>query len=952
MNLNENYYGFTLNQIREVPDLKGKLYEFTHTKTGAQLNWIETSDTNKTFSIAFKTLPFDDTGVFHILEHSVLNGSKKYRTREPFVDLLKHSMQTFLNAMTYPDKTVYPVSSRNDTDFINLMSVYLDAVFNPAIYENKNIFLQEGWRYEIRKEQDKPIFNGVVFNEMKGAFSDVYQNIFNELFLQLYPSNAYRFVSGGDPKAIPDLTYENFLETHKKFYHPSNARVTLDGQVDIMAALKFIDEEYFSHYEKGESFSIENQEILPAHRSDIEFEIPEEDSLENRSYIAFGKIIGQYHEQKKRMAMGIVHSILAGTNEAPLKKAILDANLAEDLEYVVESELQQPFSALVAVNTEESKLEEIKKTIHNVVKEYRFNPKELEATINGMEFHYREKSEPAGLLNALHSLETWLYDGDPMDGINQSPLFDELRAGIETGYFEEIMRDFYLDEDHWITIVAKPSKEIAKRRQEDELYRLEKAYKGWGDAQPYIDEQLNLDAWQATPDTKEQLDTMPKLSIDEVNPKIMVYPTEEESYLGTRVLVHPADPSGIVHFNYYFSLAGLKRDQLPSVSFFARQLLGNLATENYSLMELSAELKNLVPVLSTSVVQFTPYGQIEATQPYLEVTASTLEKNVEKAIVLIQEILFKTKFEKEFVFNLLKQNNEANRQSLISNGNSYAMLRAKAHVSAEGFFAEQTKGIHYAQYLQNLEDHFEEAWPILEEEIQAFVKVLFGRDRFVLSVAGVEKEKFEDFIYSLNTIKANGTVVHYPLLEDAKEAIQISGGVSYTGTASKISPFDIRFHAISHLVTFDFLWTEVRVKGGAYGTGMKNDRSGISTMSYRDPNPTISLKVNERIADYLREFSSSEESDHESNIIGSIAAMEPLMNYRSQVKSGDSLVLCGITDEIRQAERNQLLSMKKEDYLALANILEESMKESYEVIVGTEAVISKLQDYSILKIKE
>ncbi|QRG86719.1 insulinase family protein [Bulleidia sp. zg-1006] len=952
MQINEKYYGFTLNQIREVPDLKGRLYEFTHDKTDAKLNWIQTSDSNKTFSITFKTLPFDDTGVFHILEHSVLNGSKKYRTREPFVDLLKHSMQTFLNAMTYPDKTVYPVSSRNDKDFMNLMSVYMDAVFNPAIYENKNIFLQEGWRYEIRDAKENPKFNGVVLNEMKGAFADVYANIFNEMYRQLYPSNSYKYVSGGDPKAIPDLTYENFLETHKKFYHPSNARVILDGDVDIEATLKFIDEEYFSHYEKGQSFTIENQEILPARTSTIEIELAPEESVENRSYISFGKILGNFNELKKRMAMSIVHSILVGTNEAPLKKAILEAGLAQDVDYALEAELQQPFSILMMVNTEEVNLEKIKEVIRSVTKDYHFNPKELEASINGLEFHYREKSEPAGLLNALHSLETWLYDGDAMDGIHLSPIFDELRKAISSSYFEDVMKEFYGDEEHWATVIAKPSKTIAKKREEAEQARLVADKEKWVDVQPYIDEQLALDVWQATPDTKEQLDTMPKLALSDVNPEIMRFPTEEVSYRGIRVLVHPSDPSGIVHFNLYFSLAGLPKDKLPEVSFLARQLLGNLATEQYSLSELTSEIKNLIPVLSTNVTCFTPYNQVDGTQPFLEVTASTLEKNVDQAIALIQEILFRTKFEKEFVLNLLRQNNESIRQALVNSGNTYAVLRAKAHTSAEGFFNEYTLGITYGMYLQSLEDHFDEDWDGFLEAIQNYISVIFSRDRFILSVAGIEKEKFEDFIFALNTVKTNGMVVHYPLLTDEKEALQISGGVSYTGTSAKVEEYNSRYRAVAHLVTYDFLWTEVRVKNGAYGTGMRNDRSSLNTFSYRDPSPTVSLEVNQKIADYLRSFAKNPEAENDLNIIGSIASVEPLMNYRSQIKVGDNLVLSSITDDIRQAERENLLTMKKEDYLPLADIVEEMMKDSYQVVIGNEAMLSKLEDYKKLSMKE
>lgn len=322
MIINEVINGFEIKNITELSDVKGTLYEMQHVKTGAKLAWLDRADENKTFAIAFKTIPENDTGVFHILEHSVLNGSKKYPVREPFVELLKGSMQTFLNAMTFPDKTLYPVSSRNDKDFMNLMSVYMDAVFHPAIYTNPNIFYQEGWHYEIRHEEDTPIYKGVVLNEMKGAFSSVDETIIDELNRMLFPDNCYQYVSGGDPEHITDLSYESFIETHQKFYHPSNARVWLDGTLDINEVTKFINDEYFSQYEKEElDFSIPNQVEKEAQHHTVQYELSKDESKEHRTQIALARIVSSYDQPLKNLAWGLLSTILVSSNESELKKS-------------------------------------------------------------------------------------------------------------------------------------------------------------------------------------------------------------------------------------------------------------------------------------------------------------------------------------------------------------------------------------------------------------------------------------------------------------------------------------------------------------------------------------------------------------------------------------------------------------------------------------------------------
>ena len=520
MIINEVINGFEIKNITELSDVKGTLYEMQHVKTGAKLAWLDRADENKTFAIAFKTIPENDTGVFHILEHSVLNGSKKYPVREPFVELLKGSMQTFLNAMTFPDKTLYPVSSRNDKDFMNLMSVYMDAVFHPAIYTNPNIFYQEGWHYEIRHEEDTPIYKGVVLNEMKGAFSSVDETIIDELNRMLFPDNCYQYVSGGDPEHITDLSYESFIETHQKFYHPSNARVWLDGTLDINEVTKFINDEYFSQYEKEEmDFSIPNQVEREAQHHTVQYELSKDESKEHRTQIALARIVSSYDQPLKNLAWGLLSTILVSSNESELKKAIIEKDLGEDVELDIYDGIQQPWIVMCVRNTDEDKYDEVMQAIKKCAEgliENGLDHDAILATLNQLEFKYREKHEPAGVMFAQRALETWLYDGDITQGFSLNPVFKELRKKVDEGYFEELLKEFFLS-DHLSTVVAVPSYTLSQERVEKEEAKLKEAKDSWKeDVSKYIALNQTLDNWQATADTEEQLDTLPKLTKEEL----------------------------------------------------------------------------------------------------------------------------------------------------------------------------------------------------------------------------------------------------------------------------------------------------------------------------------------------------------------------------------------------------------------------------------------------------
>lgn len=957
MIINEVINGFEIKNITELSDVKGTLYEMQHVKTGAKLAWLDRADENKTFAIAFKTIPENDTGVFHILEHSVLNGSKKYPVREPFVELLKGSMQTFLNAMTFPDKTLYPVSSRNDKDFMNLMSVYMDAVFHPAIYTNPNIFYQEGWHYEIRHEEDTPIYKGVVLNEMKGAFSSVDETIIDELNRMLFPDNCYQYVSGGDPEHITDLSYESFIETHQKFYHPSNARVWLDGTLDINEVTKFINDEYFSQYEKEEmDFSIPNQVEREAQHHTVQYELSKDESKEHRTQIALARIVSSYDQPLKNLAWGLLSTILVSSNESELKKAIIEQDLGEDVELDIYDGIQQPWIVMCVRNTDAEKYDEVMQAIKKCAEgliENGLDHDAILATLNQLEFKYREKHEPAGVMFAQRALETWLYDGDITQGFSLNPVFKELCKKVDEGYFEELLKEFFLS-DHLSTVVAVPSYTLSQERVEKEEAKLKEAKDSWKeDVSKYIALNQTLDNWQATADTEEQLATLPKLTKEDISKDPIVYPYEVIRKYGVDVVLHPAEDSGITYLNFYFNLAGITVDHLPSLGFLA-SLFTNLPTKNKTVEQIQSAIRKDLGGLSFFLDAYSPTGVHDSCIPLLGISASCLKENTEKAIDLMLEIAKETVFDPEKILPLLKQDNESFRQGLLANGQSIAMRRCAAHNSAEGVFREYVGGYESGIYEKNLEKNFEKEIDTFIQECELYQEVLFSKARCTASITGEDQLSFvEKFVDGLYNVDAQPAKMHYPLLKDKKEFIQITGGVSYSAinqnieeTGGKYSP---KLNVLSHLLTYDYLWNEVRVKGGAYGTGFAVNQNGnIGAYSYRDPDVTNAINAYKHVYERVASLAASNE-DLTQMIIGTIASSEPLLSPLSKVRVADRFYFTNVTYEDRKNNRKAIIETTGEELSTYADVFKKALDEGCICVVGNEETYTKLEGYTKLE---
>ncbi len=949
--------GFTVKEIKEMPDQKAQMYVFEHEKTGAALIWMNRNDKNKTFCIGFKTTPENDTGVFHIIEHSVLNGSKKYPVKEPFVDLLKSSMQTFLNAMTGSDKTFYPVSSRNDKDFMNLMDVYLDGVFHPAIYTNPNIFYQEGWHYEIHKEEEQPVYKGVVLNEMKGAFGSVDEVVLTQIDRVLFPDNCYQYVSGGDPEHITDLSYEEFIQTHQKYYHPSNARVFLDGNIQLESVLERIDS-YFSEYEKKDvHFDIPMQAVLPASSTTVEYEIGEDEETTNRSMITFSKILCTYKDVMKQGAWNAIAAVIASSNESPLKKALLEKNLCEEVELELLEDIQQPVLILTIRNTELSKENEIKQTIHDVITELVENGidhEQLHATLNAMEFHYRESKEPAGLMYAMAAYRAWMYDGDPASYLDGT-IYEALHQKIDEGWFEQLLKEGLLDEEHLVQVNAIPSVECAQKRLENEQSKLTQAKESWKDkVSDMIALNESLDIWQASEDSEEAKNSLPKLSLSDVEVDVeRLEPKEIRKIHGSTVHIYDASETGIVYFNLYFNIAGIKREQLPVLGLYTDLIL-RLPTKKHTVLELQQIIRAKIGSLRFSIDAYVVDDKVDACLPILSVSCSTLQKNLEEAVDLITEVLHETVYTKEDILPLLRQSKEEGRQGLISSGHGLATLRANAHFSADAVMKEYVGGYTSYQFDSDLLEHYDEKIEDFINQVEVYTEGIYTASRLTASITGEENiPLFTKLMESFEDAQFQPALVHYPLLDEKKEAIVIPSQVSYSSRAISVNEgqkFDTSMRVLAHILSYEYLWTEVRVKGGAYGTGLNVTSNGnVAGWSYRDPSVSNTLQVVKNIPEHIDEMVRSG-MELDSYIIGAIASAEPLLTPGQKIRSADALLLRHISYEDRINNRKKMLSTTLDDFANISTMLKRHSDEAVEVVIGNEDAINQcgeMKKYSI-----
>lgn len=956
MKINDTIHGFKVINIRHIDEINADMYEMIHEKTQAKTIWLKRDDENKTFSIAFKTTPVDDTGVFHILEHSVLNGSTRYPVREPFVDLLKGSLQTFLNAMTYPDKTVYPVSSRNDKDFVNLMRVYLDAVFHPIAVKMPNIFRQEGWHYELNDKDADPIFKGVVFNEMKGAFSSPDGVRARVLMHSLFPDTCYGNESGGDPVYIPTLTYKQFCDSHAKYYNPSNSYIFLDGDMDIDNILSIIDDEYLSHYTSdGDKIVIEEQKPVEAETVIQEYEVAPDDSGKGKAQIAYGYVTGKFNDYMKNVAFGLISSVLCGSNESPLKKVILNNGLGEDIYFSIEDGIYQPFVEIDVINTDIEKEPQVTEAIYSEIKRVireGIDKDELEATLNKQEFKAKERDfggAPKGLAFALTALDSWLYGGDPVDSLVIDKLFTELREKIGTHYYEDLLEEFIINSKHHAKVLLKPSNTLGQKKAEDERKRLSDIKASWSEKE--IDEVIEMNKelaiWQATEDTPEQQATLPQLHLKDLKKTPTELPIEICKHGGKNtVLKHDIDTNGISYVSAYANTDDFDLKDYSLLSILL-SLLGQIATENYDTIHLAQKMKSILGAFNCGFTATTDKSKNDLT--FVDVSWSSLSRNDEEAVDLVKEILYKTTFaDKQAIRDIIRQNKTSLEQSFITSGHALGSVRVAAYQSVAATCTEYFSGYEGYKFIKDIAENWEEKGDELISELKQLYEKLFKRNRFTMSVTSEDKPRIvKRFLDDL----ADGEEIvkkQKQALGHKREGIIVPANISYACKGSDVSDVVTgklgTMYVLSNIMTYDYLWNNIRVRGGAYGCGFTCRMNKAARFySYRDPNPANSLRVYANTPEYLQEFCKNNDNV-EKYIVGTTGDYDPLVTAKAMAKLSDLEYFAGISYADKCDILTQILSTTTEDILNTIPVFEKVNKDDDVCVIGNKEAIEKCRD--------
>ena len=947
------FHGFKVDRVREDKKAGGLFIEMTHEKTGARLCYSKNSEENKLFSVAFKTIPEDSTGVFHILEHSVLCGSDKYPVKEPFVELMKSSMNTFLNAITFPDKTVYPVSSRNVRDFLNLTEVYLDAVFAPALLHNENIFLQEGRRLEVT--DGVPSYNGVVLNEMRGATSEADDVIYENVSKLLFPDSCYRFNSGGDPSEIPELTYEKFVDTYRRFYHPSNSYIYLDGDIPVEETFSLI-ESYLDRYEREEiTWDVARQTPVSSHAADF---YAVDDMTSPRDIFVTGKILANYDEIEKGFALGILRDYLSSSNESPLKRAVLSSGLAEDLDIWLLDDMLQLSIVTIVRNMKESDADRIKNiissTIEGIVKEG-IPSEDLVACINKFEFSFRQMREPKGLERNLIALGSWLFGGDPMLYLDTDAVFEKLRGMIGTGSFERILSEAYLDDSTEVTLRLRASDtlatEIAKKEAEYASFVYSKMDPGA--REEHAGKLEKFKKWQNTPDSEAAIATVPTLPISEVSPDPKDYPTEVGECLGSKILFHKIRTNGIVYFSMSAPLTQFSLEELSLMPVIA-SLFKQLPTSEHDVSSIQREIKTYIGELSFKCTSYGEPGQTENCMPFLTVSVSALEENFEKAKKIAAEVLTSTLFDdKNRIIEALKQVEEANRQMIVSSGHLTAIAAAKATLSSEGAVAEALCGSSMMKAVKRLNASFETEFDSFSELIRKVRSESLTRENLIISATAEEEHDFSSFVSSFGSGELLPEKASYVSPLNGNTSVKIPSQVSFAVKADSLGrcgdEFDGSYKVAAQIISLEYLWNEVRVRGGAYGAGMSVAPNGtLFCYSYRDPSPASSLSVYDGCAGFLENFA-SEKDNFDKYIISTIADASPLQTPKAEGDAADTLYITGVSYETRKKRREEMLATDKDDLLRFTAALRHMAADGTASVVISSSV-DPIEGFEIVEI--
>lgn len=954
-------------EVQKEEDLKGikaKGYLLRHRKSGARVVYIENDDNNKVFSIGFRTPPSDSTGVPHIMEHSVLCGSRNFPAKDPFVELVKGSLNTFLNAMTYPDKTVYPVASCNDQDFQNLMHVYMDAVFYPNIYEHEEIFRQEGWSYQLDSAEDKLKYNGVVYNEMKGAFSSP-EGVLDRVILNtLFPDTSYANESGGDPEVIPELTYEQFLDFHRKYYHPSNSYIYLYGDMDIEEKLHWLDQEYLGKYDREpvdsrirfqEPFAEMQEKVIP-------YSIASEESEEDNTYLSYNKVVGTSLDKELYLAFQILDYALLSAPGAPLKKALTDAGIGKDIMGSYDNGIYQPIFSVIAKNANEEQKEEFIQVIEDVLRasvKNGIDTKAIEAGINYYEFRYREAdfgNYPKGLMYGLQMMDSWLYDEEkPFIHIEALDTFEFLKKQIGTGYYEELIQKYLLDNPHGAIVIVTPEKGRTARMEAELEEKLQKYKESLTaeEVEAFVQKTQALEAYQSEPESEENLENIPVLKREDISREIEPIINEEMTLAGVPVIFHEIETNGIGYVDVLFDMSLVEEQDLPYVGIL-QSVLGIIDTKRYDYGTLFNEINVNTGGISTSLELYNDVTNIreKAFKATFEIKGKALYGKLPVAFDMMREILMESKLnDGKRIREILAMLKSRLLMKFQSSGHVTAVLRAQSYASPAAKLKDMTNGIAFYETVSYIEEHFEEEKEKLSEKLIDLSKKLFCGDNMMLSytaaregLEGLEEmvEKLKNSLHTRTAEEDKRCVIH---CEKKNEGFKTASKVQYVAKAGNFIDLGVAYtgalQILKVIMSYDYLWQNIRVKGGAYGCMSNFNRIGEGYfVSYRDPNLKRTLDVYDGVVDYLKNFTVSER-DMTKYIIGTMSGIDQPMTPASKGERSMNLYMNKVSAEMIREERNQILDAEQDDIRALYKVAEAVLQADQMCVIGGEDKIEE-----------
>lgn len=944
-----------------VEDVQSDGFILRHKKSGARIAILSNNDDNKVFYIGFRTPPEDETGVPHIIEHTTLCGSKKFPVKDPFIELAKGSLNTFLNAMTYPDKTVYPVASCNDQDFKNLMDVYLDAVFNPNITKYEEIFKQEGWHYELTGKDDELKINGVVYNEMKGAYSSPDEVLSSQIYRSLFPDNTYSKDSGGNPEYIPKLTYEAYLDFYHKYYHPSNSYIYLYGDMDVVERLEWLDKEYLSLYDyKKVNSEINKQPAFDEIKNvEAEYSITMDDSQENKTYLSYNRVVGDSLDEMLYQAFDVLDYALVSSPGAPVKQALIDAGIGDDVYGSYDAGILQPVFSFVAKNANASQADEFESIIENTLKEVvktGINKEALLAGINSSEFKFREADFgqfPKGLLFGLNCLDSWLFDDmKPFIHLECLGTFAKLRKAVDTDYFEKLIQEYLLDNTHGSSVTVKPKRGLGNEREEALAKELSdyKASLSDEEIDKLIEETEHLKKYQEEPSSDEDLRKLPMLTRADMKKEAMPFSNIEDELLDVKVVRHDIESNGIDYISFLFDAGDFAQSELGYLGFFTNAL-GLVSTENYSYTDLANATNIYTGGISTGTASHPDIKDRNNFVFKFEVKLKVLEKNLDKALELMEQMLLASDFtDTKRLGEIVAQIKARLQANLSSSGHLVAAMRSMSSFSRYALYQDELKGIAFYRSICRIEKELSESPKSVSDKLAAIAKKLFARNRMLISFTGNNeaygnaKPSLEKVIAGFDKMSAvgNQAEVHF---NTAKEAFIDASQIQYVAKTGDFIcegyEYTGALRLLRIILSYDYLWINVRVKGGAYGCMNTFLRSGESYfVSYRDPNLSDTLDVYDRIPEYIKSFS-PDERDMTKYIIGTFSALDTPMNPEAKGSRSLSAYLEGITYEQIQKERNEILNAQPEDIRRLADLVEAVLKKDSICVIGNENMIKE-----------